>query len=222
MAIIKSSLFVLSGNIGNYILKRRGKTEYISLKPVSYTTSQSPAAVQNRSKFASLTLFSKFVNKSHRLKQIWLSSPLEGSSPYHKLMKANASNLKDGLITPLNQIAPRTFENPVSGIALTLEDITITLNTGIIPPPQSDYTLDVILTFIRPKAPETPPVVSFQLSGKVPPDSPDLNFSLFRFIKDAFPLYEEVIAFTCLSRTIEKQVSWLARDGVKFTISDLK
>ncbi|MHC1739445.1 MAG: hypothetical protein AB9882_15670 [Ignavibacteriaceae bacterium] len=221
MAIIKSSLFVLSGNIGNYILKRRGKTEYISLKPVSYTTSQTPAAVQNRNKFASLTIFSTFVNKSHRLKQIWLNSDLEGSSPYHKLMKANASNLKDGLLTPLNQIAPRTFENPVNEIALTLENITITLNTEIIPRPQSDYTLDVILSYIRPKAPEKPPVVSFQLFSNVSPDSPILTFSLFPFIKETFPLYEEVIVFTCLSKSMENQISWFSRNGEKFTISDL-
>lgn len=221
MAIIKSSLFVLSGNIGNYILKRRGKTEYISLKPASYTTSQSPAAVQNRNKFASLTAFCKFVNKSHRLKQIWLSSEVEGSSAYHKLMKTNAPLLKDGLLTPNNQIAPRTLQNPVNGITLTLEDITISLNNEIIPPPQSDYTFDVVLSFIRPKTPETSPVVSFQLFSNVPPDSLEITLSLFPFIKETFPLYEEVIIFSCFSKSMGKKVSWFSHNGKKFTISDL-
>ena len=221
MAIVKQSLQVLTGKIGNVVYKRRGNTNYIATKPSKYTKSNSLAAQNARIRFKVLGQFSKYLLTLPVLKKIWDNSGLDGIYAYHKILKANSSLLDGQNLSVNNVIAPKTPENPVKVVSLSQTELLITLNDYVFPEKANQFQLNIILTFLIPKNSETSPLQFAFLQGDVQPGSLSYTFELpptaVTFISD----FEKLIIYSALSFTKSKKISWFSNQGSLFLTSEI-
>ncbi len=95
-----------SGRIENVIYRRRyGKTIAYS-RPKNQKFSKSRKAVGARNDFAAAVTLAKSVNDVPKLKEVWRSAKVPGTSAYHRLIKNNAKSVSNGFLTTSNKITP--------------------------------------------------------------------------------------------------------------------
>ncbi|MDY0081123.1 MAG: hypothetical protein RBR95_11090 [Ignavibacteriaceae bacterium] len=221
MAVVKQSLQVLSGKVGNVVYRRRGKINYMAALPKRYKMSKSPEAQAARKRFKTLSAFSKYVNTFHRLKEIWNDSTLEGLYAYNKIMKANAPHMQVEDLSVYNMIAPKTSEDPIKSLTLSKTELFLSLNNYVFPPEAEDFFLTLILTFYSPVNPGIPFMEFAFVQGNAQPGTLDYKFQLsetaVRFIGE----YQKVIAYTALSFTQSKHLSCYSNTAVLFQTSEI-
>lgn len=221
MAVVKQSLQVFSGKIGNVVYKRRGNTNYIATLPSKYTKSESLAAQNSRARFKVLGKFSKYLISSPALKEIWNISDFVGIYPYHKILKANSPLLDGTNLSVNNMIAPRTPENPVNAILLSKTELFLTLTDYIFPPKANQFQLNLILVFFSPKNPDIFPLEFAFLTSDVQPGVLNYSFQLPATAVQFISEFEKVIIYTVLSFTKSKKLSWFSNKGTLFLTSEI-
>ncbi|MHC1737215.1 MAG: hypothetical protein AB9882_04325 [Ignavibacteriaceae bacterium] len=221
MAVVKQSLQVLSGKIGNVVYKRRGNTNYIATMPSKYTKSESLAAKNARDRFKVLGKFSKYLLSSPVLKEIWKNSGLNGIYSYHKILKANSPLLDGQNLSVNNMIAPKTPENPVKVLSLSQTELLLTLNDYIFPAKATDFQLNIILAFFAPKNERSSPFQFAFVKSDAQPGSLNYTFQLPPTAVNFIAEFERVIIYTALSFTKSKKVSWYCNKGSLFLTSEI-
>ena len=121
MAEVKSSVIgELSGRIENFIYRNRYGKVIAYHRPVNQKVSKSQKAVTARKNFASLVALAKTVNSVPKLKEVWRSAKVEGTSAYHRLIRNNARLVYNGLLTTENKITPEGL--PIRLISAEIEN----------------------------------------------------------------------------------------------------
>jgi len=117
------------GKIGNLVFRQMNGKTFVSNRPEKYNRSNSEKAKLSRSGFSTVVKFSKLICSYPVLKSCWKKARIEGTSPYHRIIKYNLPEIHLGLLTIKNRITPRGFN--LSVFEITKENGMLTFNLGI-------------------------------------------------------------------------------------------
>ncbi len=121
MAEVKSSVIGdLSGRIENFIYRNRYGKVIAYARPLNQKISKSQQAVTARKNFAAVVNLAKTVNSVLKLKEVWRSAKVEGTSAYHRLIRNNAKLVNNGLLTTEIKITPEGL--PIRLISAEIEN----------------------------------------------------------------------------------------------------
>lgn len=85
----KGVLGRVTGIIGPFVLRYRGKKLIISERAVDYNKSMTAESVAGRNNFAAKVKFAQFVYNMEGFKEIWGRAELEGTLPWNRIIKYN-------------------------------------------------------------------------------------------------------------------------------------
>ncbi len=127
MARVKNPILgSYSGRMGNIVYRVINGNTYVSVRPLKYKPSKSPAAKRVKNNFSAVVNLAQSVNSVPALKNIWKTSEAEGYSPYHKLIRNNIALISEGNLTTGNIITPEGLDLELSSLSLQRN----TLNAG--------------------------------------------------------------------------------------------
>lgn len=118
----------VTGQIGNYVVRRMNGKYFVSFRPEHYKISQTDKAKTSRNGFGICVKFAKTVAKIPNLADSWKAANLKGSSAYHRILKHNLLLIRNGGLSAFNIITPEGFNSPVSAIDLEPGLITVTFS----------------------------------------------------------------------------------------------
>ena len=119
MARVKNPILgSYSGRMGNIVYRVINGNTYVSVRPLKYKPSKSPAAKRVKNNFSAVVNLARSVNAVPALKNVWKTSEVEGYSPYHKLIRNNIALISEGNLTTENIITPEGLDLELSSLSV--------------------------------------------------------------------------------------------------------
>ena len=129
--IRKQILGKLRGSVSDIVFKQRKGKYYVASKPDAYNTSDDPASIDRKNRFALTCRFASQVNAVSYLNAIWKTKASAGMSAYNVITQTNYK-----------------FTNPdgLTDMAAMVPDLgfRVTINSSTINPPNHQVILDPI------------------------------------------------------------------------------
>lgn len=122
----------INGRVGNLVIRKMNRQNFISLRPRSYNKSSNPKANSIRTRFAMQTKLASFINSQPLLSETWRQLPLNSISAYHKILKTNLAVETNEILSTKHNIVPSssleiisklTFEN--CALIVTLKNCSV-------------------------------------------------------------------------------------------------
>ena len=129
MALVSNSILGdVSGKMGSKVFRSMNGKTFVSERPLHYKPAKTPAARKARSSFGMATMLSKKLITAPQLKEVWAAARIEGTDPYHRIIKHNTKNINAGALTVRNRITPDGLFLGVESVSLENEVLHLSLN----------------------------------------------------------------------------------------------
>jgi len=209
MAELKSSVIgELSGRIENAVYRIRNGKVIAYARPVNQKVSKSRKAVTARNNFAAVVTLAKTVNSVSKLKEIWRTAKVEGTSPYHRMIRNNAKRVREGLLTISNKITPEGL--PLQLITAEIENKILYLSFACPVSQDMSFPATLFVHLYFGKASGTIVQLFKEISEPGPEDVFNLEFTLEGSIKKLLSKDPSPVVYIALSGNVvsKKKIYW--------------
>ncbi len=129
MALVKNAILgEVSGKMGDKVFRQMNGKTFVSERPLHYKPAKTPDARKIRSSFGITVHLAKKIILDPALKETWRAAKIEGSTPYHRIIKQNSLLTNSGSLTNRNKITPDGLFLNIDSASLENQVLHLTLN----------------------------------------------------------------------------------------------
>lgn len=125
--ILTQVLGVMSGTIGDIVIRRRAGRSYASARPSGYTVRTDAATIARKVQFKTAVEIAKTINSIPILKAVWPADPTKLTSKFSKMVSVNYKLVKASDLTGQPTLTPELgFELAAPLVTLAADSVNFT------------------------------------------------------------------------------------------------
>jgi hypothetical protein len=212
----------ISGKVGNKVYRVMNGKTFVSIRPEKYNASNTEAAVSNRTRFASVIKFAKYINSIPEFSALWKSAKIKGTTSFNRIVKHNIKLFSGNSPSLLNLSTPTPGKTeiafPFSSLYLIPGTRELILNFSKDNEP-GEFTLLILYLFKEPVKKKS---ASFEMHHVVLTISSsaadDIIISPSPAVKSLLKNYKKVIISASVSAMEKGKLYWSCSRSFEFTL----